>query len=120
MLRETAGRASEILALNVEDLDLDNWCAPVHSKGGAIEWVYLAAASLTAGQLRGNPQPRMNRAVFTAALTCISALASSSARVRIALRAYLRELCILASYCSRRGAQQILIFDFYFLENQKW
>jgi integrase len=45
MLCETAGRASEILALNVEDLDLDNWCAPFRSKGGAIEWVYLVAAS---------------------------------------------------------------------------
>ncbi|WP_240777854.1 tyrosine-type recombinase/integrase [Nonomuraea basaltis] len=40
MLYETAARASEILALNVEDLDLDNRRAPVTSKGGAIEWVY--------------------------------------------------------------------------------
>ncbi|MEV4013499.1 tyrosine-type recombinase/integrase [Nonomuraea angiospora] len=40
MLYETAGRAAEILALNVEDLDLEHRRAPVRSKGGAIEWVY--------------------------------------------------------------------------------
>ncbi|WP_187414921.1 hypothetical protein [Nonomuraea sp. PA05] len=40
MLCETAARAAEILALNVEDLDLEHRRAPVRSKGGAIEWVY--------------------------------------------------------------------------------
>jgi integrase len=40
MLYETAARASEILALNIEDLDLDDRKAPIRSKGGAIEWVY--------------------------------------------------------------------------------
>jgi integrase len=40
MLYETAARATEILALNVEDLDLDNRRAPIRSKGGAVEWVY--------------------------------------------------------------------------------
>ncbi|WP_308126063.1 tyrosine-type recombinase/integrase [Nonomuraea ceibae] len=40
MLYETAARASEILALNVEDLDLEHRRAPVRFKGGAIEWVY--------------------------------------------------------------------------------
>ncbi|MFI6180347.1 tyrosine-type recombinase/integrase [Nonomuraea sp. NPDC051191] len=40
MLYETAARATEILALNVEDLDLEGRRAPVRSKGGAIEWVY--------------------------------------------------------------------------------
>jgi integrase len=40
MLYETAARASEILALNVEDLDLDNRRAAIRSKGGEIEWVY--------------------------------------------------------------------------------
>ncbi|MFI7454404.1 tyrosine-type recombinase/integrase [Nonomuraea sp. NPDC049714] len=40
MLYETAARASEVLALNVEDLDLEHRRAPVRSKGGAIEWVY--------------------------------------------------------------------------------
>ncbi len=40
MLYETAARASEILALNVEDLDLDGRRAPVRSKGGTTEFVY--------------------------------------------------------------------------------
>ncbi|MFI7642710.1 tyrosine-type recombinase/integrase [Nonomuraea sp. NPDC049400] len=40
MLYETAARASEILALNVEDLDLEHRRAPVRSKGGVVEWVY--------------------------------------------------------------------------------
>ncbi|MGN9844844.1 tyrosine-type recombinase/integrase [Nonomuraea sp. H19] len=40
MLYETAARAAEILALNVEDLDLEDRRAPVRSKGGATEWVY--------------------------------------------------------------------------------
>jgi integrase len=40
MLYETAARAAEILALNVEDLDLEHRRAPVRSKGGAVEWVY--------------------------------------------------------------------------------
>ncbi|GAA3511725.1 integrase [Streptosporangium album] len=40
MLYETAARAAEILALNVEDLDLEHRRAPVRSKGGTIEWVY--------------------------------------------------------------------------------
>ena len=40
MLYETAARASEILALNVEQLDLANRRAPVRSKGGQIEWVH--------------------------------------------------------------------------------
>ena len=34
MLYETAARASEILALDVEQLDLDNRRAPIRSKGG--------------------------------------------------------------------------------------
>ncbi|MBB5781944.1 tyrosine-type recombinase/integrase [Nonomuraea jabiensis] len=40
MLYETAARAAEILALNVEDLDLEHRRAPVRSKGGATEWLY--------------------------------------------------------------------------------
>lgn len=39
MLYETAARASEILALNVEDLDLEQRRAPVRSKGGDREFV---------------------------------------------------------------------------------
>jgi integrase len=40
MLYETAARASEVLALNVEDLDLEQRRAPVRSKGGDVEFVY--------------------------------------------------------------------------------
>ncbi|MGH2901066.1 MAG: tyrosine-type recombinase/integrase [Solirubrobacteraceae bacterium] len=40
MLYETAARANEILALDVEQLDLDNRRAPIRSKGGETEWVY--------------------------------------------------------------------------------
>jgi len=40
MLYETAARASEILALNVEQLDLENRRAAIRSKGGETEWVY--------------------------------------------------------------------------------
>jgi integrase len=39
MLYETAARASEVLALNVEDLDLDARRAPIRSKGGDTEWI---------------------------------------------------------------------------------
>ena len=45
MLYETAARASEILALDVEQLDLDNRRAPIRSKGGDIEWVYWATGT---------------------------------------------------------------------------
>jgi integrase len=40
MLYETAARASEILALDVEDLDLEQRRAAVRSKGGDTEFVY--------------------------------------------------------------------------------
>ena len=40
MLDETAARASEILALNVEDLDLEQRRAPIRSKGGDTGFVY--------------------------------------------------------------------------------
>ena len=40
MLYETAARASEILALDVEDLDLEQRRAPIRSKGGDTEFVY--------------------------------------------------------------------------------
>ena len=40
MLYETAARASEILALDIEDLDLEQRRAPVRSKGGDTQFVY--------------------------------------------------------------------------------
>ena len=39
MLYETAARASEVLGLNIEDLDLDARRAPIRSKGGDTEWI---------------------------------------------------------------------------------
>ncbi len=39
MLYETAARASEMLALDIEDLDLDARRAPVRFKGGDTGWI---------------------------------------------------------------------------------
>jgi site-specific recombinase XerD len=59
LLYETAARASEILALDVEDLDLPNKRARVRSKGGDLELVFFQSGSarllprLLAGRTRG-------------------------------------------------------------------
>jgi len=45
LLYETAARANELLSLDVEDLDLANRRARVHSKGGAVEWVFWQTGS---------------------------------------------------------------------------
>jgi integrase len=45
LLYETAARATELLALDVQDLDLANRRARVHSKGGAVEWVFWQTGS---------------------------------------------------------------------------
>jgi integrase len=45
MLYETATRASEVLALNIEDLDLDARRAPIRSKGGDTDVVRLAGSA---------------------------------------------------------------------------
>jgi len=45
MLYETAARASEVLALNIEDLDLDARRAPIRSKGGDTEWIHWGAGT---------------------------------------------------------------------------
>jgi site-specific recombinase XerD len=68
MLYETAARVGEILALNVEDLDLEQRRAPVRSKGGDIEFVYWDTATAAAPARRhlthqrpavpGQPQAR--------------------------------------------------------------
>jgi integrase len=39
MLYETAARSAEVLALDVEDLDLPNRRAKVKRKGGALDWI---------------------------------------------------------------------------------
>ena len=43
-LCETAARASEVLALNIDDPGLDARRAPVRSKGGDAEWICWAPA----------------------------------------------------------------------------
>jgi integrase len=59
MLYETAARASEILALNIEVLDLERRRAPIRSKGGASEYVYWSTGTarllprLIAGRTKG-------------------------------------------------------------------
>lgn len=40
MLYETAARANEVLALNIEDLDLESRRAPIRSKGGNTDWIH--------------------------------------------------------------------------------
>jgi integrase len=45
LLYETAARANELLALDVKDLELANRRARVHSKGGAVEWVFWQTGS---------------------------------------------------------------------------
>ena len=45
LLYETAACANELLALDVGDLDLANRRARVHSKGGAVEWVFWQTGS---------------------------------------------------------------------------
>jgi integrase len=45
LLYETAARANELLALDMQDLDLANRRARVHSKGGAVEWVFWQTGS---------------------------------------------------------------------------
>lgn len=59
MLYETAARAAEILALNIEDLELDARRAKVVSKGGNTEYVYWSTGTarllprLIRGRTRG-------------------------------------------------------------------
>ncbi len=59
MLYETAARANEILALDIEDLDLGGRRAKIVSKGGRTEWVYWSSGTahllprLVRGRTRG-------------------------------------------------------------------
>jgi integrase len=40
LLYESAARANEILAFNIENLDLDARRAPIRSEGGDTEWIH--------------------------------------------------------------------------------
>jgi integrase len=58
-LHETAARASEALAIKIEDLELDNKRVRVRSKGGHVDWLHFQTASarllprLIGGRARG-------------------------------------------------------------------
>src|SRR5262249_22281813 len=62
MLYETAARSAEVLALDVEDLDLPNRRAKVRRKGGALDWIIwqTGTARLLPRLLKG----RQSRPVF--------------------------------------------------------
>jgi integrase len=45
LLYETAARASEVLSINVEDVDLDNKRVRVRSKGGDRDWLHFQSGS---------------------------------------------------------------------------
>jgi integrase len=59
LLYETAARASEALAINVEDLDLENKRVRVRSKGGDTDWLHFQTGAarllprLIDGRMRG-------------------------------------------------------------------
>jgi integrase len=59
LLYETAARASEALAINIEDLELDNKRVRVRSKGGDIDWLHFQTGAarllprLVGGRTRG-------------------------------------------------------------------
>jgi integrase/recombinase XerD len=44
-LYEAAGRATEALSINVEDLDVDNKRVRVRSKGGDLDWLHFQTGS---------------------------------------------------------------------------
>ena len=59
LLYETAARASEALAINVEDLELENKRVRIRSKGGDTDWLHFQAGAarllprLIGGRTRG-------------------------------------------------------------------
>ena len=91
LIYETAGRASELLSLNVEDLELENRRARVRSKGGDIEWVYFQTASarllprLIAGRSCG-PVFLADRASAPARVPAASDLCPATGRARLSYR----------------------------------
>ena len=91
LLYETAGRANEILALDVDDVDLANRRAVVISKGGAREFVHFQAGSarllarLMAGRRKGpvflaTKRPAPARAPASADVDALSGRARLSYR----------------------------------------
>ena len=94
LLYETAARANEILALDIDNLDLVNKRARIRSTGGATEWVFwqTGAALLLPRLLAGRPSgpvfladrqptravPNMDQCPITVAPDCPTAVRPSS------------------------------------------
>jgi integrase len=83
LLYETAARANEILALDVDDLDLPNKRARVTSKGGTTEWVFwqTGAALLLTRLLAGRTIGPVSRSSPVASICCAGA--SRQARLEV-------------------------------------
>jgi integrase/recombinase XerD len=58
LLYAAAARANELLALDAEGLDLANRRARVHSKGGAVEWVFWQTGRPSCSPPAGRPDQR--------------------------------------------------------------
>jgi site-specific recombinase XerD len=109
LLYETAARANEILALDVEDIDLANRRAAIIGKGGGRELVHFQTASarllarLTAGRRRGpvflaNKLPAPARAPATIDIDQVSGRARLS---------YRRAAELFAEYSGGRTLHQL-------------
>jgi integrase len=91
LLYESAGRASEVLGIDVEDLDLDNRRARVRSKGGDIDHLYYQTAAarllprLIAGRTRG-PLFLAERAPAPARAPATRDLCPTTGRARLSYR----------------------------------
>jgi integrase/recombinase XerD len=77
LLYETAARASEVLPVNVEDLDLNNKRVQVRSKGGDRDWLHFQTGSARLlPRLIGG---RMRRPLFLADRAPVPARAPAAA-----------------------------------------
>ena len=76
MLYETAARASEVLALNIEDPGLDARRAPVRSKGGGTGWICWGSVRRALSSCLGQGWRAVTRLDLRVASDCVSRLAS--------------------------------------------
>jgi integrase len=90
-LYETAGRATEALSINVEDLDLDNKRVRVRSKGGDLDWLHFQTGSarllprLIAGRTHG-PVFLADRALAPARVLAAIDRCPETGRARLSYR----------------------------------
>jgi site-specific recombinase XerC len=78
MLYETAARSAEVLALNVEDLDLPNRQAKVRRKGGAIDVIIWQTGTAHPATPPADPAPAANAATSLGPAGCTSHQSGSS------------------------------------------